>query len=157
MVKHQDISHLLRMAAVFLLGLIAFLAFRSAFIPKSFGRYGHYRGDAIAEITARPIAYAGHQACEMCHPEVAETKSKGAHAHVNCETCHGPLAKHADDPAALAPQKPNVVRLCIRCHNENIAKPQGFPQVNAKEHSGGQLCTTCHQPHGPGFVQGTKE
>src|SRR3974390_398287 len=93
MVKHQDISHLLRMAAVFLLGLIAFFTFRSAFIPKSFGRYGHYRGDAIAEITPRPVADAGHQACEMCHPEVGETKSKGAHPHVNCETCHGPLAK----------------------------------------------------------------
>ena len=157
MVKLQDIAHLLRMAAVFLLGLVLFLIFRSAFIPKSFGRYGHYRGDAIAEITARPIAYAGHETCEGCHPDVADTKSKGWHAHVNCESCHGPLAKHADDPTSLSPQKPDVAKLCVRCHSENRAKPQGFPQVNAKEHSGGQLCNICHQPHSPGIAQGARK
>ena len=157
MVPLKDISHLLRMAAVFLVGLILFLFFRSAFIPKSFGRYGHFRGDAIAEITARPIAYAGHQTCEGCHPDEADTKSKGVHAHVNCESCHGPLAKHADDPASVTPKLPDVATLCVRCHSENIAKPQGFPQVNAKEHSGGQLCDTCHQPHSPAITQGAKK
>jgi|SoimicmetaTmtHMC_FD_contig_31_4655074_length_620_multi_3_in_0_out_0_1 hypothetical protein len=157
MVKLQDIVHLLRMAGVFLLGLVLFLVFRSAFIPKSFGRYGHYRGDAIGEITARPIAYAGHQTCESCHPDVADTKAKGVHAPINCEACHGPLARHADDPTTLTPQKPDVAHLCVRCHSENIAKPQGFPQVDAKEHSGEQLCNTCHQPHSPGFDQGVKK
>ena len=156
MVKLQDITHLLRMAAVFAAGLVLVLVFRSAFIPKSFGRYGHFRGDALAEITARPIVYAGHDTCEGCHPDAAETKSKGVHAHVNCESCHGPLAKHADDPTGIKPQLPDVAHLCIRCHFENIAKPQGFPQVNAKEHSGGQLCNTCHQPHSPDFAQGAR-
>jgi len=157
MVPLKDIAHLLRMAAVFLVGLILFLFLRSAFIPKSFGRYGHFRGDAIAEITARPIAYAGHQTCEGCHPEEADTKSKGVHAYVNCESCHGPLAKHADDPASVTPKLPDVATLCFRCHSENIAKPQGFPQVNANEHSGGQLCNTCHQPHSPAITQGAKK
>ncbi|HVM76522.1 MAG TPA: multiheme c-type cytochrome [Candidatus Saccharimonadales bacterium] len=157
MIPLKDISHLLRMAVVFLLGLALFLLLRSSFIPKSFGRYGHFRGDALGEITARPIAYAGHQTCEGCHPEEADTKSKGVHAHVNCEACHGPLAKHAEDPASITPQLPDVAQLCVRCHSENIAKPQGFPQVNAKEHSGGQLCDTCHQPHSPGLSQGARK
>jgi len=157
MLKLQDINHLLRMAAVFAIGLVLFLVFRRAFIPKSFGRYGHFRGDAIAEITARPIVYAGHDTCEGCHPNVADTKAKGAHVHVNCESCHGPLAEHADDPASVKPQKPDVAHLCVRCHSENIAKSQGFPQVNAKEHSRGQLCNACHQPHNPGLVQGARK
>jgi hypothetical protein len=157
MVKLQDITHLLRMAGVFLAGLVLFLVFRSAFVPKSFGRYGHFRGDAIAEITSHPLRYAGHQTCEGCHPEEAHTKSKGVHAHVNCEACHGPLAKHADDPASVAPQLPDVAQLCVRCHTENVAKPQGFPQVNAREHSGGQSCDTCHQPHSPSLTQGAKK
>jgi len=157
MVPLKDISHLLRMAAVFAVGMILFLFLRSAFIPRSFGRYGHYRGDAIAEITAHPLAYAGHQTCEGCHPEEGDTKSKGVHAHVNCESCHGPLAKHADDPASVTPKLPDVATLCVRCHSENVAKPQGFPQVNAKEHSGGQLCDTCHQPHSPAQMQGAKK
>ena len=77
MVKLQDITHLLRMAAVFAIGLVAFLIFRSAFIPKSFGRYGHFRGNALAEIAAHPLHYAGHQTCEGCHPEEADTKIEG--------------------------------------------------------------------------------
>ena len=65
---------------------------------KSFGQYGHYRGAAIGEIAARPVKFAGHETCETCHTDVLDVKSKGKHAHVNCEACHGPLAKHADDP-----------------------------------------------------------
>lgn len=157
MVKLTDIAHLLRMAAVFLLGLFVFLVLRSAFLPKTFGQYGHYRGEALAEITARRVAYAGHQACEMCHSDVAEAKLKGVHAHVNCESCHGPLGKHSDDPASESPSKIDIAHLCVRCHSENPAKPQSFPQVNAKEHSGGQACDTCHQPHSPGFDAGGKK
>jgi hypothetical protein len=157
MVKFSDVTHLLRMAAVFVLGLVLFLVLRNAFLPNSFGKYGHYRGDALAEITARPVVYAGHQACEMCHPDIVETKSKGVHAHVNCESCHGPLSKHAEDPASLTPAKIEVAHLCVRCHSENIAKPPLFPQVNGMEHSGGQACDTCHQPHSPGFDAGGKK
>ena len=157
MVPLKDIAHLLRMAAVFLVGMILFVALRSAFLPKSFGKYGHYRGDALGEIAGHPIAYAGHQTCEGCHPDVADTKAHGVHAPVNCESCHGPLAKHVDDPTSLRPEKLDVAHLCVRCHSENIAKPQGFPQVDAKEHSGGRLCETCHQPHSPDFSEGVKK
>jgi len=155
--KFKDSAHLIRVAIVFLLGAIVFVALRAAVIPKSFGRYGPYRGDALKEITSRPLAYAGHDACEGCHPDVLEVKSKGVHAHVNCETCHGPLAKHADDPGAVVPTLPDVAKLCVRCHAENIAKPSGFPQVDAKKHAQGQLCNVCHQPHSPGFGAGGKK
>jgi len=157
MIKLQDTTHLLRMAAVFAIGLVLFLVFRSVFIPKSFGRYGHFRGAALAEAAAKPIHYAGHQTCEECHPDEAASKAKGVHAHVNCEACHGPLASHATDPSSLTPQLPDVAHLCVRCHAENIAKPQGFPQVNAAEHSGGQLCDTCHQPHSPAVAEGARK
>ena len=157
MSKFKDSAHLTSLAVVFLLGIVAFVALRAAVIPKSFGRYGPYRGDALKEATARPLAYAGHEACEGCHPDVLEIKSKGAHARVNCESCHGPLAKHADDPASVIPVKPDVAKLCVRCHSENIAKPSNFPQVDAKEHAQGQPCNTCHQPHSPGFDAGGKK
>ena len=157
MVQLKDVTHLIRMAGLFLLGLIIFLVVRSVLVPKSFGEYGPYRGAALGEIVARPIAYAGHETCETCHPDVMEIKAKGVHAHVNCESCHGPQAKHADDPGSVKPPKVEVATLCVRCHSENLAKPQGFPQVNAKEHSGGQACDTCHQPHSPGFDRGGKK
>jgi uncharacterized CHY-type Zn-finger protein len=118
-------------------------------VPKSFGEYGHYRGDAMGEIAAKPVKFAGHQTCEMCHSDVLEVKSAGKHAHVNCEACHGPLAAHANDPASVVPTLPDTTVLCARCHTASAAKPASFPQVNPAEHSGGVPCKTCHNPHSP--------
>ena len=157
MANFKDSTHLIRLAAVFLAGLLILIAIRAAVIPKSFGKYGPYRGVALQEVMSRPIHYAGHDTCEGCHPDTLEIKSKGGHAHVNCESCHGPLAIHADDPTALKPALPDVAKLCVRCHSQNIAKPSGFPQVDTKEHSQGQACNTCHQPHSPGFDGGVKK
>ncbi len=157
MADFKDSAHLIRLAGVFLLGVVLFLVLRSVMVPRSFGRYGPFRGDALAEISSRPVAFAGHETCENCHPDEAALKASGAHKTVNCESCHGPLAKHADDPGTVQPVLPDVAKLCIRCHSENIAKPSGFPRVDAKEHSGGQACDTCHKPHSPGFDAGGKK
>ena len=53
--KFKDSAHLIRLAAVFILGAVVFVAIRAAVIPKSFGRYGPYRGDALTETMARPV------------------------------------------------------------------------------------------------------
>jgi len=145
----KDAGHLFRLAAAFAVAFLLFLLIRGAFVPKSFGRYGHYRGDALAELAAKPINYAGHQACEACHSDVVDVKSKGKHKGVACESCHGPQAKHADDPASIQPAKLDTTSLCPRCHTANTAKPKAFPQVVPAEHSGGAACDTCHKPHTP--------
>ena len=72
----KDAGHLLRLASVFLAGIILFLLVRGFLVPRSFGQYGHYRGNAIAEIAAHPVAFAGHQTCETCHSDVLRTKTK---------------------------------------------------------------------------------
>jgi hypothetical protein len=148
MAEFKDSAHLIRLAGVFLLGLVLFLVLRAALIPRSFGRYGPFRGDALAEISARPVAFAGHEVCENCHPDEAALKASGAHKTVKCESCHGPLAKHADDPGTVQPVLPEVAKLCLRCHSKNIAKPAGFPQTEA---NGSKPCDTCHKPHSPGL------
>jgi len=155
--KFKDAEHLVRLAVVCAVVLVVFLLVRAHFIPKSFGEYGHYRGDALAELSSKPIFYAGHQACEDCHADVLEVKKAGKHAGVNCEACHGPLAKHAEDPASVVPQLPDTAVLCARCHEANIAKPKGFPQVVSKEHSGGEVCKSCHVPHSPLQQPGDKK
>ncbi len=131
------------------IALIAFAVLRAAVVPKSFGEYGHYRGNAIGEIASRPIAHAGHDVCESCHTDVVEQKKLGRHVVVPCEACHGPLANHADDPGNIKPTKLDTAVVCARCHEANSAKPKGFPQVATAEHSGGLACDTCHQPHRP--------
>jgi hypothetical protein len=66
----KDIEHLIRLVAVIVVLLAIFVVLRVAVVPRSFGQYGHYRGAAIAETAARPIAFAGHDACEVCHTDV---------------------------------------------------------------------------------------
>jgi hypothetical protein len=148
----KDAAHLFRLAGVFVAGVLLFLVIRSFLVPKSFGEYGHYRGAALAEIAARPVNFAGHGTCETCHTDVLEKKKDGKHAHVNCEACHGPLAKHADDPTSVTPAKLDTATLCVRCHEANAAKPASFPQVVSADHSNGLPCDTCHQPHSPAIA-----
>lgn len=145
----KDAGHLFRLAAVFVIGFVVFLFVRNMLVPRSFGKYGHFRADAIPEIQAQPISFAGHQACEDCHSEVLDVKNKGRHARVNCEACHGPSAQHIDDPGSVKPAKLDTAVLCVRCHEANIAKPVKFPQVVSADHSNGLACDTCHQPHSP--------
>ena len=149
----RDARHLFRLAGLFAVGTLSFLLLRGLVVPRSFGQYGHYRGAAIAEAAAHPLHFAGHQSCETCHADVAQTKAGGKHAHVNCEACHGPQARHADDPS-IDPGKPDTAALCIRCHAASAARPASFPQVDAAAHAGGVPCQTCHQPHNPAIATG---
>jgi hypothetical protein len=150
--KVKDAAHLFRLAAVFAAGFLIFILVRGYMVPKSFGQYGHYRGNALAEIKAQPVNYAGHEVCETCHSDVLDVKSKGKHVRVNCEACHGPQAKHANDPGSIKPETLDTAKLCVRCHEANSAKPKKFPQVASAEHSAGLACNTCHQPHSPAIV-----
>ena len=145
----RNAAHLIRPAVVLIAALGVFLVIRSAVVPKAFGQYGHYRPGALEMIRQKPISFAGQDTCVLCHDEEAKTRAAGKHAHVACESCHGPLAEHADDPGSHVPQLPDVANLCRRCHEKDPAKPQGFPQVATAEHSGGMLCNSCHQPHNP--------
>ena len=105
MSKFKGAGHLFRFAGLFVLLFVVFLVVRHFVVPKSFGKYGHYRADAISEIAAHPAKFSGHETCEACHSDVADKKGKGKHAHVNCEACHGALVKVLPAPP---PPTPNV-------------------------------------------------
>ncbi|MGA7159217.1 MAG: multiheme c-type cytochrome [Acidobacteriaceae bacterium] len=154
MKSFKDYEHLFRFALLWGFLIVVFFVARHFVVPKSFGEYGHYRGNAIADIAARPVHFAGQQRCETCHTDVATLKHSGIHAGVHCEACHGPLAKHADDPGNVQPAKLDTATLCVKCHAASAAKPKDFPQVAADEHSGGVACETCHQPHSPAIQSG---
>ena len=77
----KDAGHLFRFAGLFVLAFLAFLLIRGYVVPKTFGQYGHYRGAALGEIAAHPVKFAGHKACEACHTDIVDVKTKGKHAH----------------------------------------------------------------------------
>lgn len=147
--RWKDSAHLIRPGAVFLLGLVVFVAVRAKVVPPTFGQYGHYRAAALEEIRARPIRFAGQETCAACHVEQAAERGKGKHAGVACEACHGAAAAHADDAEKVKPAKLQIAALCAQCHEADTTKPKWFKQVDTKEHSGGASCEGCHQPHNP--------
>lgn len=152
----RSTEHLIRVVLLLALGTIAFLVIRRAVVPADFGKYGHFRAASMDDVRARPIKFAGREACEACHSDQVEAKSKGKHANVACEACHGPLANHAEDPGSVVPQLPDTAVLCVRCHEANSAKPKNFPQVVSADHSAGLPCNTCHKPHNPKIASGDK-
>ena len=145
--KHTQ--HLVRMAGIFIAGGILFVIARALLVPEGFGMYGHYRPAAVTENMAKPVVYGGRAVCGECHDDVIQDKAGGAHENIGCEACHGPHAAHAADPSTVAGVKPEVSDLCHSCHEANVARPASFPQVRTDEHSEGEPCDSCHQPHFP--------
>jgi hypothetical protein len=145
----KDREHLVRMAGLFVAGLVLFLIARTVLVPKDFHELGHFRTGALADNMARPVAFAGRDACESCHPDVVDARKGSRHATIACEACHGAQAKHAEDPQKLKPARPDPRKLCLACHQKDMAKPKTFKQVNPQEHMGFEPCVSCHEPHHP--------
>jgi len=147
----RESQHLVRAALLFAAVFILFLVARAALVPKDFGQLGHYRAGALGDARTHPLSFAGRAACGECHGDVVEARKGGKHERIGCEACHGALASHAADPTAAKPAPPDAGTICLVCHLSNLAKPSGFPQVDPKEHAGGEACSTCHKPHHPDF------
>jgi hypothetical protein len=134
---------------LFVFFAVALLVARHYLVPPTFGQIGHYRAAAIPEIAARPVKYAGREACADCHQDVIEVHSRGRHQFVGCETCHGPAAAHVANPTEATPRVPRERDFCPRCHGYDPSRPTGFPQIEPASHNPGKPCVTCHTPHAP--------
>lgn len=138
-----------RLAVVTAAVLAAVLVVRFVVIPASYFSTKLHRANAVRREVARPVSFAGVVACRECHEEQVDTKSRGYHKNVACETCHGPSAKHADDPMEVKPYAPRDRKFCPVCHAYDAARPTGFPQINPTAHNPLKPCITCHSPHDP--------
>jgi hypothetical protein len=137
---------ILRLVLLTLAIVGSYLAARAVLTPQSFGKYGWYRGRALAEIAARPPVYAGKKACDECHSDILQKLAKDAHKTLTCEACHGVSREHADNPDIL-PVKATG-NYCIRCHEANPSRPKWFQQIVVKDHYSRKF-TDCHMPHQP--------
>lgn len=138
-----------RLILVFALLVAGFLAARHFLVPPTFGTLGHYRAAGIDSVASLPVHYAGARACAECHDDVVAEKASSRHAGVACEVCHGPAAKHAEDPDSGVPPAPRDRSKCPLCHGFNPSRPTGFPQIDPQTHNPGKPCITCHKPHQP--------
>ena len=148
MARFSSYEHLLRLAAVFAVGIGLFAGVRWWLVPADYGVFGAYRASALAQNQAKPIVYAGQVVCVDCHSDVAQVRKPNAHARISCESCHGALGAHAADPA-VAVTRPDPRTTCAICHLPDTAKPAAFKTVTVAEHAGTESCVSCHSPHAP--------
>ncbi len=147
--RFRHAGHLVRVASVVAVGFVAFVLLRGALVPADFGVYGFYRAGALGDIASQPPAYGGAQTCLVCHSDVAEARAGSRHVAINCEACHGALARHASGDFDQKPLPLDPRRLCLQCHTRLAAKPAAMPQIVPADHGGDGPCTDCHQPHHP--------
>ncbi len=134
-----------------LVGIVAAYGTARYFLtPPSFHQYGWYRGEAITELRARQVVYAGKKACDECHSDQYQKLQKDGHKTLSCESCHGAGQAHADNPDV----KMEVLNYshCVRCHETNPTRPKWHKQIVSKTHYTGSKCSECHVPHAPAEV-----
>ena len=159
-----------RLLIVFGCFLGIFLLLRVFLVPKSFGEYGHYRGDALKEIASLNVKFVPREKCTSCHETNAKMHTETEHAKINCQTCHGPGYKHveyyekqsglqkADSLRDTSKESPEEFRLvksdekafCLKCHDTNAARPEkAIIQIDPADHHANKKCVKCHNPHAP--------
>jgi hypothetical protein len=142
-------DQVIRLAILFAVAIAGLLVLRQSFVPATFGQLGHYRAAALDSAAARPIRFAGLQACAECHGDVAAFKARSYHRGLSCEVCHGAANDHATDPGSRTPVAAKDRETCLHCHGYQSSRPTGFPQVLERVHNPMQACVACHNPHDP--------
>jgi len=104
--------------------------------------------DASAEYPLQDNPLAG---CSICHVDVEDEFVGSLHFEekVGCTTCHGPSEGHlADENNEVKPDeafaRPDVNRLCQRCHECSRSKP---PKPELTQDGQRKVCTDCHGAH----------
>jgi cytochrome c553 len=161
-------KHIVRLILLILaFGVIGYAA-RTYFTTASFYEYGHYRGNAVAEIARDKPKYQGTAYCQSCHAAQFAEWSKGVHDSVDagkvvkCEVCHGPAGRRDPQQGYIngetGPVHPDNVKLvvptdtralCTLCHEQMPGRPVQQAQIVIEDHAGTQQCTLCHNPHSP--------
>jgi len=164
--------HIVRLLLVMAVVALAAVTAKIYFTDPSYGLYGRYRGDAVAEIAADEPLYKGSSYCQSCHGAQHSEWSAGVHKVVNCETCHGAAVGHpaGKQPAAPAGKglhgviaagrqenvkliiPPDSVKLCTLCHEKMPGRPATQRQIVVSSHAGTQQCIVCHNPHSPRLI-----
>jgi cytochrome c553 len=143
-------KHIVRLIALIVALLALALIAKWYFTADSFFQYGHYRANSVPEIAAQEPVFQTPRYCQTCHGPRHAQWSAGSHKTVICEVCHGAAQGHPQNRKLPIPS--DTVRLCTQCHEAMPGRPRTQPQIEVAQHSGGQQCIVCHNPHSPKIV-----
>ncbi len=152
-------KHIVRLMLLVAVFAIVAIAAKKFLIPDSFYRYGHYRGNAVAEIASKVPKLQGSASCQSCHKEIYAEWSAGIHRKAtrndaiqgvvikngpNCEVCHtGPAGNHPSKEAMPLSIEDRVTTIT----HKHIDHPADMPGRNlmlpAKDMQ--SVCLTCHE------------
>jgi DmsE family decaheme c-type cytochrome len=117
-------------------------------------------------------AYAGSEACGICHEDISKALLKSPHGVVEkakgakdsrrgwsgnaCESCHGPGAKHAESASPDDIRNPKKLaaaaadKVCLTCH---LNEPTHVGRLQSSHAKDQVPCTTCHSMHSGHLVE----
>ncbi len=144
-------KHIVRLVILLVVFLTTAVTAKIYFTDDSFYRYGHYRGDSVAELATGNPKFRGPAYCQGCHTERHVQWTAGVHKVVKCEICHTPAGEHPANGKLPIPT--DTVKLCTLCHEKMPSRPATQPQIVVKDHpyphEDRLECITCHNPHAP--------
>ena len=152
-------KHIVRLLALIAVVVIVAFSAKHFFIADSFYQYGHYRGNAVAEIAAKVPKLQGSAACQSCHKEAYAEWSSGIHRKATkddavrgvvvkygpgCEVCHtGPAANHPSKEAMPLSVEDKVTTITHLEHKTHVANVPGRNLMLSPEDMRG-VCLNCH-------------
>lgn len=140
-------KHIVRLVSL-IVGIVVVAIIAMPFLTvDSFYRFGHYRANSVPEIAAQEPVLQTARYCQDCHTERHAQWSASNHKSVTCEVCHGAALGHPQKGKLPIPK--DAVKLCTLCHEAMPGRPLTQPQIQVAQHSSGQQCTVCHNPHSP--------
>lgn len=152
-------KHIVRLLG--LVAVIAIVAFSAKhfLIPDSFYQYGHYRGNAVAEIASKVPKLQGSASCESCHKAVYAEWTAGIHRKATrnnviqgvvyksgpgCEVCHtGPAGNHPSKEAMPLSIEDRVTTITHK-HMDHPANVPGRKLLLSPEDMR-SVCLNCHE------------
>src|SRR5512141_2772269 len=140
-------KHILRLIMIIVAVLAVAAIAKPILTVDSFYRFGHYRANSVVEIAAQEPVLQTANYCKDCHTERHAQWSASSHKSVTCEVCHGAAQGHPQNGKLPIPK--DAVKLCTQCHEAMPGRPRTQPQIQVAQHSSGQQCNVCHNPHSP--------
>lgn len=152
-------KHIVRLLILILvIAVIAFTA-RRLLRVDSFYQYGHYRGNAVADIASKVPKLEGSASCQECHKEAYAEWTAGIHRKATkdnkpqglvikygpgCEVCHtGPAGNHpSKEPMPLSTED----KITTITH-KHVDHPANIPGRNLMLNAADMrnLCLNCHE------------
>ncbi|HEX5742637.1 MAG TPA: multiheme c-type cytochrome [Flavobacteriaceae bacterium] len=135
-----------------------FMIIQDFLTPESFGKYGHYRANAIDDNKLVPSQYKGEEKCASCHEDIYDLKSETMefdddeyilHSKLRCETCHTPKISADTECKIMPPKLESTRKMCGQCHSYQISRKNKIKMIDLADHHKEMNCIECHNPHKP--------